>query len=376
MIGDGPTLARPRVGASGIRRMLLQVDWVLVISVLVLAAIGVANLYSATLRTPNSFKFGHQVIFMGVGLALFMVLTYIDYRNLYSVAWLGLGAVVLAIIAVKLFTDPIKGGGWLRVDFLRVQPSELAQVIVIFAMARLMQDMTDKDLRPPDLTPGVIGVSLPILVIAWQPDLGSAIVVGLIVLSMAFLLVRNLWPLLATLCAGATLLPVMWTRMENYQRDRVLALLGGSSDHTGVGWQTDQSIAAVGSGRLTGKGWLNATQSHFDFLPEHWTDFPFSHWAEEWGFAGSVLLLGVFMFLIFWVINIALNTRDVFGQAICVGVAAMFFWHIVINILMVLGLAPVVGITLPLISYGGSSVVTLFIGLGVVSSISLRRRRL
>jgi rod shape determining protein RodA len=212
-----------------------------------------------------------------------------------------------------------------------------------------------------------------VLLVAIQPDLGTSILLALIIASVSLLLAVKLWPPVVGLSAVVCMVPLFWDKLLGYQQDRVLAFLDPSADPTGAGWHTQQSIFAVGSGRLTGKGFLEATQNHFNFLPEHWTDFPFSVWAEEWGFVGSVALILVFGFLILWTVNVALQARDRFGTAICLGMAAMLFWHVVVNIAMVIGLAPVVGVTLPFISYGGSSTITFFVGLGLVSSVSLRR---
>jgi rod shape determining protein RodA len=161
--------------------------------------------------------------------------------------------------------------------------------------------------------------------------------------------------------------------MHDYQKTRVLAFLDPSADPTGSGWHTRQSIFAVGSGKITGKGLGEGTQNQFDFLPEHWTDFPFSVWAEEWGFLGSLVLLALYGFLIVWVLNVAMNARDRAGSVLCIGIAAMTFWHVLVNVAMVLGMAPVVGVTLPFVSYGGSSLLTFFIGMGMVASVSLRK---
>lgn len=223
------------------------------------------------------------------------------------------------------------------------------------------------------ILPRVIPIALPVLLIAMQPDLGSAILVALIILSICFIAVARLWPVVTVTVACLAMIPVLWETMHDYQKQRVLAFLDPSADPTGSGWHTRQSIFAVGSGRLSGKGFMEGTQNQFDFLPEHWTDFPFSVWAEEWGFLGSVALLGIFAFLIFWTINVALVARDKYGSVICVGAAAMLFWHLVVNIAMVLGMAPVVGVTLPFVSYGGSSLLAFFIVMGLVSSVSLRR---
>jgi rod shape determining protein RodA len=161
--------------------------------------------------------------------------------------------------------------------------------------------------------------------------------------------------------------------MEDYQKARVLALMDPEAAPLTKGWQTQQSLLAVGSGRITGKGYGEATQNRFNFLPEHWTDFPFSVWAEEWGFVGALGLLVLFALLVLLCVNAAARAPDRFGTAICLGVAALIFWQLVVNVGMVLGMAPVVGVTLPLISYGGSSMLTILIGLGLVSSVSMRR---
>lgn len=374
-LGGDFALSRPRVGGGRWRRVLARFDWTLFLSIVLLCAAGLFNLYSATLRTPHSSKFDYQLVWMLLGLIGFLTLTAIDYRTVHRLAWFALGAMLVAIVVVHVLSDPIKGSQrWLRVGAFRVQPSELAKIAVIVALARIYHDHAEGDLR---LGPALVasgGIVGTILLVAAQPDLGSASMIGLVVISVTLLLLRNLVPAFAALVAGIAALPLLWDRMQPYQQSRVLSFLDRSADPTGAAWQTDQSIFAVGSGRITGKGFLEATQNHFDFLPEHWTDFPFSVWAEEWGFAGSVGLLALFLFLMLWIVNVALNARDVFGQAICLGVAAMLFWHVLVNVLMVVGLAPVVGVTLPLISYGGSSVLTIFLGLGLVSSVALRRK--
>jgi rod shape determining protein RodA len=196
---------------------------------------------------------------------------------------------------------------------------------------------------------------------------------GLIVLTVGFLVMQSVWPMVHVTLAGLLAIPILWETMQPYQKNRILAFIDPSSDPTGNGWHTRQSIFAVGSGKIWGKGYGEGTQNQFDFLPEHWTDFPFSVWAEEWGFVGSVVLLAIFGFLLVWILNVALSARDRVGAVICVGVAAMTFWHVVVNIAMVLGLAPVVGVTLPFISYGGSSLVVFLCAMGLVANVSLRK---
>ena len=213
----------------------------------------------------------------------------------------------------------------------------------------------------------------PIGLIALQPDLGTSILLTLICLSVGYLCLSNIWPMVYATLAGLLSIPIVWETMKTYQKNRILAFLDPSADPTGNGWHTRQSIFAVGSGKIWGKGFGHGTQNQFDFLPEHWTDFPFSVWAEEWGFIGCAVVIALYAFLILWLLGVAASARDRAGTVICVGVAAMTFWHVAVNIAMVLGVAPVVGVTLPFISYGGSSIITFFAGLGLCASVSLRK---
>jgi len=374
MVGAMSQLHRPALGMSRWRRFAYRFDWTLFVCVILISAVGLANLYSATARTAHSGKFDNQLIWTAAGLCFFFVFAALDYRSLYRLSWLGLIAALVAILVVRLLSDPIKGSHrWLDLGGVNVQPSELAKLAVIAALARLLHDRAREELRKSEALAGMVAIGAAVALIASQPDLGTSILLVLIIASVLALLAVRLWPVVGAGAIGLALTPVLWDRMQGYQRARVLAFLDPSADPTGSGWHTQQSIFAVGSGRLTGKGFLNATQNQLNFLPEHWTDFPFSVWAEEWGFIGSVGLLAMFAVLTVWVLHIAITAPDRFGTAIALGVGAMLFWHVAVNVAMVLGLAPVVGVTLPFISYGGSSTVTFFIGLGLVASVSLRR---
>ncbi len=362
-------------GPSFWRRSLVDFDWVLLFLVLLVSGMGLANLYSATYSTAHSVKFSQQVVRMSLGLCSYLVFSVIDYRNLRRWTWGAHILVILGILSVGFFFEAVKGSQrWIMLGPIRVQPSELAKLVVILSMARLLQDWDERIIDAKIAAAAVAALILPVLLVAWQPDLGSASLLGLIILSMSLMLVKTIWPIIVAILIGLAALPLLWERMEPYQRGRVLAFLDPAADPTGAAWQTSQSVKAVGSGQITGKGFMQATQNHFNFLPEHWTDFPFSVWAEEWGFLGTVGMLLVFLLLVLWIINVALTATTKFGQAICVGVAAMIFFHTIVNILMVTGWAPVVGVPLPLISYGGSSLLTIMTGLGLVSSVSKRRR--
>lgn len=374
MRGLGRLETRGTVGVGRWRRFVARFDWPLFIALGLIVVLGLLNLYSATYRTSHRAKFDQQITWMVIGLAGFFVMTVIDYRNLLRLVWLGLGVALITTLAVFIIGQTHKGAQrWIGLGMFRVQPAELVKIAVILAMARVVHERDGDKMPVGQQAMRWIAITAPVFLVAAQPDLGSGILVGLIIMSIGFLALANIWPMLATLLTALAGLPILWDHMHTYQKNRVLAFLDPSNDPTGDGWHTRQSIYAVGSGKLTGKGFMEGTQNQFSFLPEQWTDFPFSVWAEEWGFAGSLVLLGLYGFLIFWVINVALGARDRFGSVICIGVAAMIFWHLVVNIAMVLGMAPVVGMTLPLVSYGGSSILTFFLALGLVSSVSMRR---
>jgi rod shape determining protein RodA len=361
-------------GAAVWRRLRSHIDWPLLLLVLAIAGIGLVNLYSATRAAPVASMFPGQVRVMAVGLVLFLITSVIDYRVWLRFAWILLLVGTIAVVGVHFAGYVVKGSRrWINLGFISLQPSELIKVTVILALGRFVHD---RENNVPLLGLGLRFAAFvaAILMIAWQPDLGTASLTTLICLSVALLTARRLWPIFVGLGTTLAAFPFLWTyALHAYQRRRVLTFLDPSSDPSGAGWHTRQSIFAIGSGRVGGKGYLQGTQNQLQFLPEHWSDFPFSVWAEEWGFIGSVTLLALYLFLVLWIVNVATQARDRFGAVICLGVAAMIFWHMVVNIAMVTGFAPVVGVTLPLISHGGSSVLTIIIGLGLVSSVSVRR---
>lgn len=374
----GMMLPRATVGVSRWRRFRAAVDWPLILTILALCGIGLLNLYSATRGVRHTAKFEAQVQWMVVGAIAFIVATSIDYRTLVRGAWFGLGGgIALLLLARVLGTSADEHGEtyrWIHFsESLRIQPSEVVKVMVILVLARVFADGEASRYTPRMVAIKMGAFLVPIILIAIQPDLGTAVLVTLIVLTVGFLAMPTVWPMVYITAAGLLCIPILWEKMHEYQKNRILAFVDCSVAPTKLCWHTQQSVYAVGSGKIWGKGWLGGTQNQFNFVPEHWTDFPYSVWAEEWGFAGSVFLLAVFGFLLLWVINVALSARDRAGAVICVGVAAMTFWHVVVNVAMVLGIAPVVGVTLPFISYGGSSLVTFFLAMGLVANVSLRK---
>jgi rod shape determining protein RodA len=375
----GMMLPRATVGVSRWRRFRAAVDWPLILTIVALCSIGLLNLYSATRGVRHTAKFEAQVQWMIVGAIAFIVATTIDYRTLVRGAWFGFGGAIALLLLARVLgasADDTHGVTyrWIHITgSLRIQPSEVVKVMVILVLARVFASGEPSSYTPRMLALRLGAFLVPILLIAIQPDLGTAILVTLIVLTVGFLAMPNVWPMVYITTAGLLCIPILWEKMHDYQKNRILAFVDCGIAPTKDCWHTQQSVYAVGSGKFWGKGFLGGTQNQFNFVPEHWTDFPYSVWAEEWGFAGSVFLLAVFGFLLLWTINVALSARDRVGATICVGVGAMTFWHVVVNVAMVLGIAPVVGVTLPFISYGGSSLVTFFIAMGLVANVSLRK---
>jgi rod shape determining protein RodA len=362
------------------RRFRAAVDWPLIVVILALCTLGLLNLYSATRGVRHHAKFDTQVQWMVVGAIGFAVATIVDYRAMVRLAWIGLGTAIALLLVARVLGKPAVGDTnhgityrWLNIGGMGIQPSELAKLMVILVLGRVFQDIEPTGYSPRVLLGRLVVLVIPIGLIAIQPDLGTAILLGLIVLSVGFLAMPSVWPMVHVTLAGLLAIPILWETMHEYQQKRILGFIDCGIAPTKECWHTQQSIYAVGSGKIWGKGFLEGTQNQFNFVPEHWTDFPYSVWAEEWGFIGSVVLLAIFGFLLVWILNVALSARDRMGSVICVGVAAMTFWHVVVNVAMVLGLAPVVGVTLPFVSYGGSSLVTFFLAMGLVANVSLRK---
>ena len=321
MRGTGLQLPRATVGVSRWRRFRAAVDWPLICAILALCTIGLLNLYSATRGLRHQVKFDSQVQWMVVGAIAFTIVTMIDYRAMVRLAWIGLGIAITLMLLARL--QGSTGGDqrhgstyrWLFLGDMGIQPSELVKVMMILVLAKIFQDGETARYEPKALLLRLAVIIVPIGLIAVQPDLGTAILVTLIVLSVAFLAMPSVWPPVYVTLAGLLAIPVLWESMHDYQKNRILGFIDCNaadrlSATTTNCWHTTQSVFAVGSGKIIGKGFLEGTQNQFNFVPEHWTDFPYSVWAEEWGFMGSVFLIAIFSFLVVWILNVALSARD------------------------------------------------------------------
>lgn len=360
------------------RRLLQNFDWWLMGLTLVLCSIGLTIIYSAVTAgesDPQKLLWVKQSIWFSVGLTGMVIAFVINYKVLDRLGG-GIYLIGVALLVCVLFYGKHVSGStrWLVVGPVTIQPSEIVKLAVIIAMAKYYAKRAKIggfNLREL-MMPAVI-VMIPFLLIVKQPDLGTAMLVLLIAASMTIYVKIERRSLVYIIGFCAVTVPMVWFFLADYQKNRILTFLNPDRDPLGAGYHIIQSKIAIGSGMIFGKGFLKGTQNALSFLPEQHTDFIISVLAEEWGFAGTGVVLFLYMILILWGLNIALGCRDAFGTILAVGITAMIFWEVFINAGMVMGLMPVVGVPLPLISYGGSSVVTTMIGIGILISISIRR---
>ncbi len=354
-------------------------DWALLAIVLSICAIGIINIYSAGHsyggageQSPFYIK---QLLWILLGLIAMIVAFLVDYRFLARGAYAIFGITIALLVLVHLFGYTMHGSQrWISIGGLVIQPSELMKIAIILVLARYFED--HKSANPYKLRQLIIPaliVLLPFVLILKQPDLGTALIVLLISASVIFFIGVN-WKSFLIACSGVLLsVPIVWHFLKDYQKERLIIFFNPERDPLGAGYHIIQSMIAIGSGGLLGKGFLSGSQTQLKFLPEQQTDFVFSVFAEEWGFIGGFILLILFMSLILWAFKIALHARDLLGTIIAFGIASLLSWQVCINIGMVLGVLPVVGIPLPFLSYGGSAMVSLMAGIGLLMNINARR---
>ncbi len=361
------------------RRLIENFDWGLLGIVFFLSGAGLIILYSAVTAggsVEQQALYYRQIIWFCGGSVVMAFTFMINYRELERWAP-GLYLCCVLLLVVVLFFGKIGGGSrrWLMFGPITVQPSELAKIGIIIILARYFsRNASKKGFSIIELARPAILILIPVLLIGIQPDLGTAMLLVLIAASMTFFVGIEKRSLIFLSCAGGGIGVLGWFFfLKQYQKERILTFLSPDRDPLGAGYHIIQSKIAIGSGMLTGKGFLKGTQNTLSFLPEQHTDFIISVLAEEWGFVGNSAILLMYMAFLIWGLSIAHKSKDTFGTILSVGITMMIFWEVFINIGMVMGLMPVVGVPLPFISYGGSSVITTFIGVGILLSISMRR---
>jgi rod shape determining protein RodA len=358
------------------KKQFAHFDWPLFGCALLILLMGLLNLHSATFNLPVARFFSAQVGWVGLGLALALLVMLVDYRLLAHLAY-PIYVVILILLAIVLFKGKAALGAqrWISLGPLSIQPSELSKLAVVFCLAKYFHTRREKEqlgfagLLWPALLTGV-----PFLLILKQPDLGTGLVVASVAISLIlFFGVKLRVIVIALLIAGASV-PLVWKyALHGYQKDRVITFLAPEKFSQGKGYQVIQSMIAIGAGELTGKGYLKGSQSKLQFLPKQYTDFVFSNFAEEFGFLGSAFLLFLFASLALLCLNVSFTAKETFGMFLAFGLTAMISCQAVINLAMESGALPVVGITLPLFSYGGTSLLTTMMAIGLLMNISMRR---
>ncbi len=360
------------------RRFVQYFDWGLLGLILLIGLLGLVTLYSAVTSatpTPQKTLYFKQMIWYGAGMTGMVFSFSINYKSLYR--WSpAIYAVCILLLIYVLIMGKYVGGArrWLILGPVSVQPSELIKIAVIISLARYYSKHANpRGFTLSELLTPLMLTIIPFMLIVKQPDLGTAMVLVLIAGAMTVFVKIERRSLLCIITACTITGPLVWFLLKGYQKKRILTFINPDRDPLGAGYHIIQSKIAIGSGMIFGKGFLKGTQNALSFLPEQHTDFIFSVLAEEWGFVGSVFILFLFLVLIIWGLNIAYRCRDPFGTILAVGATAMIFWQVFINIGMAMGLMPIVGVTLPFISYGGSSIVSIMICVGLLMSISMRR---
>jgi len=364
------------------RRVVAHFEWPLLILAVLIVGCGLATILSATSDAGAGVSAGllnrsvvRQAAWTAVGCVVLIAALVFDYRLLDRYGY-WVYAVGIGLLVAVLFVGTSAGGAqrWLPLGPFRLQPSELMKIALVITLARyLHRKVGDRALRLGAVAGAACILMIPAYLVLIQPDLGTVIALCLGAFSVVLLAGLPMrYIVVASLLLGLAA-PYGWKMLKPYQRERIRTFVDPEADRLGAGYHVIQSKIAIGSGGLTGKGYLQGTQNHLHFLPEQHTDFIFSVFAEEWGFVGSVALLGLYVALIMRGMVIATKARDNLGALLAGGLTATIFWQVMINIGMTTGSLPVVGITLPLLSYGGSSMIALMAAIGLIMNVSMRR---
>ncbi len=359
------------------RRLIAHFDWPLLFAVVALVSVGLLAVLSATHTEERlvSGIFLRQLAWVAVGSMVMLVMVSFDYHALdrYAPLVYVFGLVLLSLVP---FFGSLGGGAkrWLSVGPFSLQPSEIMKLAVVVTLASYLHSRVSERSLPTAsvLFAGLIA-AIPAGMILRQPDLGTALVIVFLTATILLVAGASWWWPVGAVVLGSPVLPLLWSHLKPYQQRRLLMFLNPELDPLGSGYHIIQSKIAIGSGMWSGKGFLHGTQYRLNFLPEQHTDFIFSVFAEEWGFVGACVLLGLYLFLLYRCSTVVARARDTFGVLLAFGITAMLFVQVLTNIAMAAGGLPVVGVTLPFLSYGGSSMLVCMAGVGVLLNISMRR---
>ncbi len=353
---------------------LRQLNWPLVLLLTLIAGIGFAMLYSAANGSLEPWA-GRQMTRFAVGVVVMVLVALVDIRLWLRYAYLAYFASLALLGSVEVIgASGLGAQRWIDLGPFNIQPSELMKLTIILALARYFHGLSQEDIaRPAYLIAPLLLVFAPAVLVLRQPDLGSAALLVLIGGAMFFLAGVRLWAFAAVLIASLAAVPLAWQFLRDYQKTRLLTFLDPESDPLGAGYHILQSKIAFGAGGIFGKGFLQGSQSHLNFLPEKQTDFIFTMLAEEFGMVGGLVLVALYLAVVAYGLSIALRCRHQFGRLLAMGLTTAFFLSVFLNMAMVMGLIPVVGMPLPLISYGGTAMMTVLIGFGLIIGVHLHR---
>jgi rod shape determining protein RodA len=353
---------------------VMSLNWGLVVLLIVIACVGFAMLYSAANGSWQPWA-GKQAIRFGVALAIMLVVALVDIRFWFKSAY-GLWWITFALLVVVEVRGLIGMGAqrWIDLGVIQLQPSEIMKVALVLTLARYFQSRTPEEIANPlRLIVPAAAILLPAALVLKQPDLGTAMMLVMGGGAMFFLGGVRMWKFAVVLIGGASAVPIAWRFLRDYQKNRIYTFLDPENDPLGAGYHSLQSKIAIGSGGVFGKGFLQGSQAHLSFLPEKQTDFIFTMLAEEWGLIGGFVLLALYTLVFIYGYAIAFRSRNQFGRLLALGLTVNFFLYVFINTAMVMGLIPVVGVPLPLISYGGTAMLTVMFGFGLLMSVYVHR---
>lgn len=339
-----------------------------------LSFIGFILLYSAGGGSFSPWAFSQMTKFV-VGFALMIVVALLDANLLMRYAYIIYGTALVLLVLVQIFGMIGMGAQrWISVGFFRLQPSELMKIGLVLTLACYYHRLSLEEIESPQFLWGpLLLIFVPAILVLKQPDLGTAVLLIIIGISLMFVAGAKLWYFVGAFGGLLATLPVMWGFLKTYQKKRILTFINPEEDPLGSGYHILQSKIALGSGGVFGKGFLKGTQSHLNFLPEKQTDFIFTMFCEEFGLVGAFILITLYGLLIFQCLMIAVRCRSAFGQLLAFGMGMSLFIYVFINMAMVIGLVPVVGVPLPFISYGGTSLITLMVGVGLLLNADLNQ---
>ena len=357
-----------------LRQKIWQLNWGLVILLCLIAAVGFAMLYSAANGSVEPWA-SRQMMRFGLALVIMFAVALIDVRHWFRYAYLiYFGSLALLGAVEVMGTIGMGAQRWIDLGFIRLQPSEVMKVALVLALARYFHGVSTEEIgRPTYLLVPIALIVAPAALVLKQPDLGTTGMLVLAAGAVFFCAGVRWWKFAIVFVAGCAAVPLAWQFLHDYQRDRVMTFLNPGSDPLGAGYHTLQAMIGFGSGGATGKGFLQGTQSHLNFLPEKQTDFIFTMLAEEFGLVGSLGLLGLYFLLLAYGFAIAFRARNQFARLLAIGLTTNLFLYVFINMAMVMGVFPVVGVPLPLVSYGGTALLTVMTAMGLIISCYIHR---